>query len=743
MADVRLEFGVQKDVSEANIKGDLAGIINSLPVYKIKIGVDKGTSNNKIDSYLNKKFGASKGYQVTIGKVALSSGAISSLKSQIKQAFNTPIEVSPKFNVNGATFKASFARAGKDAGKLFGTNMESEVKRISAGSRSSNMRKTESLAKEIEKNYSYLKGSNLSNNQTYLMDAQRKNYTESLRTIQAMKQVGTYTDAEVKKLSHLRDVSNQIVKRVGEIGQDNLAKLDQSLAPATKQIESITAALAVTKQMKRGDMSEGLIGDINKLSDGANKLKGFIQQAKSAGEVSQSLSNDINKTIESTNKIMSGLGANMTSSQYSKDIQTRFDGIKSMYESLRQLSSEKFLSGNVFDNFEKKFDEFSQMKEKLLSGGIISDKDFSGFSNFATEIEKLGAGLKNIGAGNIESRMNAIGTGFETLKKNLNSLNESKTDNTERQLTQAYERVERFQKKYQDVMHSLSRGEDVKPQAITEMVSEYKQLETLLGSIEKKQAKAGETTARKAESELATLNKVQSAYDRIDKYLQKNTRGTKTSEYAQLSQIRDELGKYLSGETFTGVNGNVMTSLKNADLSRLTTQASQLTTSLRQAGYEGDTLGQKIGKMYSKFGGWSIVTMSMLKLRQVMRDAVQDVIDIDTAMTELKRVTNESDNTYDKFLENASTRARSVGTSIKETVNATADFARLGYNIEDASQLADVAVMYKNVGDGIDDIGTATESIISTMKAFNMETSDSMHVVDAFDKTGEKHCPAA
>lgn len=42
--------------------------------------------------------------------------------------------------------------------------------------------------------------------------------------------------------------------------------------------------------------------------------------------------------------------------------------------------------------------------------------------------------------------------------------------------------------------------------------------------------------------------------------------------------------------------------------------------------------------------------------------------------------------------------------------------------------------MYKNVGDGIDDVAQASESIISTMKAFNIEAADSMGIVDKFNE---------
>lgn len=143
-----------------------------------------------------------------------------------------------------------------------------------------------------------------------------------------------------------------------------------------------------------------------------------------------------------------------------------------------------------------------------------------------------------------------------------------------------------------------------------------------------------------------------------------------------------------------------------------------------------------IGNMFKKFGGWSMVTGSMYHVTNTIRSMIQNVRDLDTAMTELRKVTNETSQTYTNFFETSIDRAHDLGATVSDTISATADFARLGYNIEDSSTLADAALVYKNVGDGIDDIGIASESIISTMQGFGVAASDAMLVVDKFNEVG-------
>lgn len=112
----------------------------------------------------------------------------------------------------------------------------------------------------------------------------------------------------------------------------------------------------------------------------------------------------------------------------------------------------------------------------------------------------------------------------------------------------------------------------------------------------------------------------------------------------------------------------------------------------------------------------------------------QSVLDIDTAMTELRKVTDATEAEYIQFMDGAIERANRLGTSVKEVVQASSDYARLGYTIDEASELADSAIVYKNVGDGLSGIDQATEHLISTMKAFGIEAGDAMRIVDVFNE---------
>lgn len=128
--------------------------------------------------------------------------------------------------------------------------------------------------------------------------------------------------------------------------------------------------------------------------------------------------------------------------------------------------------------------------------------------------------------------------------------------------------------------------------------------------------------------------------------------------------------------------------------------------------------------------------LDITDLIRYVSKGVQAVREIDLAMTELKKVTDETDESYTKFLKNASKTASTIGATLKDFTTVTSDFARLGYSMEESADLAKVALVYENVGDGFSSVSEASESIISTMKAFGIEATDTMGIVDKFNEVG-------
>ena len=174
----------------------------------------------------------------------------------------------------------------------------------------------------------------------------------------------------------------------------------------------------------------------------------------------------------------------------------------------------------------------------------------------------------------------------------------------------------------------------------------------------------------------------------------------------------------------------------DVNFQRLRAQFDQLKATVQGKGLTGRSLGDELKYIAEKIGIKAMLGNSIYRVIGAFRQMVGIVTELDTGMTTLRRVTEETEATYRKFLKTAGDEAHELGSTVSGLVDSTGDFARLGYNIQEANALAKNAVMYSNVG--WLDIQTATADMTSTMKAFNIEASDSIRIVDTFDILGKK-----
>lgn len=150
--------------------------------------------------------------------------------------------------------------------------------------------------------------------------------------------------------------------------------------------------------------------------------------------------------------------------------------------------------------------------------------------------------------------------------------------------------------------------------------------------------------------------------------------------------------------------------------------------------------GKFWNELKGKMSGIATYLISMTTFQQIwgqIKQGVQYVREIDAALTELKKVTDETSTTYDAFLQNMSKTAGEVGSTVAELTTMAAEWARLGYSIEDAGKLAESTAILLNVSE-FENATEASQALISTMQAFGYVADDSQHVVDILNEVGFK-----
>lgn len=377
----------------------------------------------------------------------------------------------------------------------------------------------------------------------------------------------------------------------------------------------------------------------------------------------------------------------------------------------------------------------------------------------------------------LKTAMNNGASAAKNFTTAVNTANDTMADNGVRSNERQFEQIKDFVANYQTMLTTLQRSagnkgfkdndtyqqtksalenmakeaEQVKsaadvPTFIAAMAKQFKDAKTPIESVSDAlnvvKTKIGETKAKadefngslKSQRDVNTyIKSVSNSLYTAQRYLSNNSKiTTDPAIYAKYLNYIEYYQKLLKSGEITQQNGQEYAS-------KASKQFAELKKAVQDAGLETDTLAMKFKKLFETNIKSQITSQIMNMVQQGLRQIYQNVVNIDSAMTELKKVTDETDNTYDAFLDDAGTRAKNLGASISDIVTASADFARLGYNLEDSKELANAAVLYQHVGDGISSINDASESIISTMKAFGVEAKDVTSIVDKFNEVGNNY----
>lgn len=142
---------------------------------------------------------------------------------------------------------------------------------------------------------------------------------------------------------------------------------------------------------------------------------------------------------------------------------------------------------------------------------------------------------------------------------------------------------------------------------------------------------------------------------------------------------------------------------------------------VREANIVNKSLFHSFSGIAGRFMMWAGIATSFYTVIRGLRQGVTTITEIDTAMVELRKVTDETEKTYDSFGETAFEVAKKIGRSTSEYISATADFGRMGFDLAQAQVLAQEALVMMNVGDGIETIDDATAAMIAGLRGFQVE----------------------
>ena len=589
---------------------------------------------------------------------------------------------------------------------------------------------------------------------------------------------------DLKKIASLNHINldgfnTEFSKSATEI-IDDVTKIQSGAKETEEQIEKL-------KSVFGGIDKEGLTG----------VLEPIIQDVRKLGEFIDNLSenNSINELTSAFNRLSAALEPLTTNLKNAKDILDNVgnglsgsaggtdSGVKNLNNDLKQVTvtaentadaiqqvanAQKNVSGQIsglnLKNDISEVDEFSAALSKLkniqenmdsvqikLSGGLDASKDIKTIQVLENQLESLRAEFNET-----KSVLNNKGGVSFTQLQSLQ--NEAK--NTEIKL-------EQLEAKVSDVRNNLAKKIFLNLEAgefateITKVTSDSKKLSGVSEEVENniKQLNASLSNMKTASANGDVDGLIQS-YEEFKYTLETVENQLKQNKIAEqdwnnvekLNQQKQALSLDMDnwlkdnsaaakkfGDTIRELQIR-LESCNGIDFGNIKREFQNVKREAESLGLATQTLGDRIKTKFKEYSAYFSVAEVFMYTEQALRSMFEQVKLIDSAMTELKKVTDETDESYNRFLTESALRAKEIGTTIDGLVSSTADFARLGYGFEDAQGLAEVANIYAVVGDEIEGVEGATQSLISTLTAFKDEMngmSDSDFAMSIVDKMNE------
>jgi len=513
----------------------------------------------------------------------------------------------------------------------------------------------------------------------------------------------------VENFKYQWDAVNQSLVRVNRQQQDNMLSIDQLQAKYKGMVNTL---------------QNGKLGQfIN-----TNELKSFeniLNNIKVVdGKITTELQAQFNKIKQNTQARKDELNLVNNLDKKQADLLAKIDRMKSTYGNavfnqfkatgMNKLISDIKLVTKDTNNLSSVFNNLEQRLNKL-------DLKMSSLSKIKTQVGKIeGFNTKYTDKFN-ELKINAIvnPSSISKIEKQFLSLQEKMKNALSNGDTKAFDR-------YAISIARLKRNVDG-------LFNTQKQLQTKSNSNLDEEIRAYRIKNQEAANFLRNQQKIE--------LTQKDAIINVTKLKQQYAGLYDnsKLNAYLNSiNKLNPASKNLTHQIQLLNREFNSIKADAISKGFNNANKSAISFAESIKLITYKFSTWLIVGNALMGFYRQFGEGVKFIKDLDTAMISLKKVTDETEMTYQRLASTASRIGNIFARTTTEVVDAITNFSKMGYSLRDATELAKTSLITSNVGD-IQDMNTASMYLIANLKAYNIEAKDSIKIIDVLNNLQNKH----
>lgn len=170
-------------------------------------------------------------------------------------------------------------------------------------------------------------------------------------------------------------------------------------------------------------------------------------------------------------------------------------------------------------------------------------------------------------------------------------------------------------------------------------------------------------------------------------------------------------------------------------LNKVQTEINGIMATAAREGKTGVTFIETLQQRFKSLAAYLASFASFYDVVRYVREGIDIVRQYDTALTEMRKVSDESLSTLKDYASTTFDVGDAVGATALTIQNSTADWMRLGEAINEAQESAKVSNILLNVSE-FENIDAATESLVSMSQAY--KDLNKMEIVDVMNKVGNE-----
>lgn len=555
---------------------------------------------------------------------------------------------------------------------------------------------------------------------------------------------------------------SQVLSNIGKKEIKLSAKIDNvNFGNAAAQIRNVTSRINQEFSSTLGviDLVNGGIENLSKILHSAGFAEGSIStvtkdlqsMSLQVSKITTSLAQNGNITLKITGK---------------DDLQRTVNVIKEYDAETGKVVDSTRTFVQTFTNSAKAADTFARSVEKV-ENAFLNNSIEASIAKVVTQFEQLGT--------TGHARLTEIQADIQTLNSLQNTM---ATTSDNKLLVSSYEQYEqvlaRVKNNLSVVVSETSRQSETVKNNANDLSASLHKIETAISTNQieaaitgvtaqfDKLSSSGHTKLAQIQTDLQTLNSLQatmatttdntvliSSYEQYEQVLarvQNNLKivTTATKEQAAAAKeasvanntmmkstaLSNKIEAWMNqntaaaqrfGEELRKIQAALANNQNPAQLTSLSAEFAKIQAQAKAAGLVTNQFAQSVKNVGLQLLGLTSGVAALRKLIQVIRDGINTVIELDTALIDLKKTTTMSGSDLATFYKDANKAAKELGVTTKDIIQSAADWSRLGFSDKTSSEtMAKLAAQFSAISPGVD-IDSATTGLVSVIKAYDID----------------------